>query len=128
MAERRIPALFLPNYRSADQAARAMMAPHWFVREAVGLFSLSPAAQVVFYQIADNLSAEGVARVSMGLIAQRAGIHRSTVVEMIAILCEHRILVELDEKRSGAIMRYGIPRDLPIPAGYVLNLSAEATG
>lgn len=109
MAERDEPR-FTPPYR---KTSRATSAPGWFIREAVGVFKLELSDIAVFYAIADNLDAGGVSRTAVSLIASRVGVRRQTVSDAIARLVEHRLLVELDPRRSGAIMRYAIPRDRP---------------
>lgn len=113
MAKRDEPR-FTPQYRSAAHAATTGVAPHWFLREAVGVFGLGLPHIAAFFVIADNLDADGVSRTATGLIVDRAGMSRSTAVKAVATLLEHRLIIELDEKRSGAIMRYAIPRDRPL--------------
>ena len=109
------PTLYTPDHRSSAQAAGSASIPRWFLREAVVAFELSAYDQIVFVQIADNLDATGSSRTATSLIAERAQISRQTAVTSIARLLELRLIVELEPKRNGAIMRYGIPRDMPIP-------------
>lgn len=107
---------YLPQHRNTTQAARSTVAPRWFIREAVQMYELVGSDIAVFYAIADNLSAEGVSRSSNTLLAQRTKLDRGTVGDAVARLVRHRLVLELDEKRNGAIMRYGIPEEMPWPA------------
>lgn len=106
---------YLPQHRNSTQAARSTVAPRWFIREAVQVYELGISDIAVFYAIADNLNADGISRSSNTLIATRARLHRETVGEAVARLVEHRLLLELDERRAGAIMRYAIPEEMPWP-------------
>lgn len=78
------------------------------------MFDLTTPDVAVFLAIADNLDGRGVSRTATSLIVDRAGISRSTAVGSLSRLLSHGLLLELDEKRSGAIMRYAIPRDRPL--------------
>lgn len=109
------PTLYTPDHRNGAHAARSASIPRWFLREAVAAFELSAYDQVVFIQIADNLDATGSSRTATSLIAERAQISRQTAVTSIAHLLECKLIIELVEKRNGAIMRYGIPREMPLP-------------
>lgn len=109
------PTLYTPDHRNSAQAARSASIPRWFLREAIRAFELSVYDQAAFLQIADNLDASGASRTATSLIAERAQISRQTAITSVARLLELRLIVELDPKRNGAIMRYGIPRDMPIP-------------
>lgn len=110
MADREEPR-FTPPYRGA---ARATSAPDWFVREAVKVFGLALSDVAVFYAIADNLDSDGASRTAVSLIADRLDIRRQTASDAIARLVGYGLLIELDPKRSGAIMRYAIPRHRPL--------------
>lgn len=105
---------FTPQHRSAAQAATALVAPRWFLREAVGTYGLTSADIAVFFAVVDNLDAGGVSRTATSLIVDRTRMSRATVVKSLTTLIGHGLLLELDEKRSGAIMRYAIPRDRPL--------------
>jgi|SRR5690606_33297442 len=105
---------FTPQHRSAAHAATTTSAPRWFLREAVGVFALSSSDIVVFFAIADNLDSAGVSRTANSLITRRTGMSRTTVVKSLATLIDLGLIVELDEKRSGAIMRYAIPAQRPL--------------
>lgn len=113
MAKRDEPR-FTPQYRSAAQAATTGVAPHWFLREAVEIYALKLSDIAAFFAVADNLSADGVSRTANSLIERRTGMSLSTVKLAVARLVDHGLLIELDEKRSGAAMRYAIPKDRPL--------------
>lgn len=102
--------LFTPKYHSSHL-------PRWFIREAVAIFGLRGSDVKVFLVIADNLDAQGASRTSTTAITTRGGMSRSTAVESLDRLIAFRLIIELDEKRSGRMMRYGIPRERPPAPG-----------
>lgn len=104
------PELFTPRYDSSHL-------PRWFIREAVSAFGLHGSDVKVFLVIADNLSADGVSKTSTTAITTRGDMSRSTAVESLERLIGYELIVELDEKRSGRMMRYGIPRHRPPAPG-----------
>lgn len=87
--------------------------PRWFVREAIAAFRLSAYAVVAMTIIADNLDDDGVSRTSLSLIADRGNTTRETARDAVEQLLEHHLLLELDPRAPGKIMRYAIAREMP---------------
>ncbi len=106
----RVEPLFTPKFNSSHL-------PRWFIREAVAVFGLRGSDVKAFLVIADNLDSQGASRTSTTTITSRGGMSRSTAVESLERLIAFRLVIELDEKRSGRMMRYGIPRERPPAPG-----------
>lgn len=87
--------------------------PRWFTRDAILAYELSPYEAVAMMIIADNLDAQGVSRTATIAVASRGGMGRRRAGEAIELLVAEHLLVELDPRSPGKIMRYAIPVDMP---------------
>lgn len=112
MAKRDRPRYVPPRLGQRDFARTTMM-PRWFMREAVEAFGLNPYDCTTFAIIADNLDAAGVSRTATTLIASRGGMGRGAAARAIDRLIAVDLIHELDPRRKGHIMRYGIAPDIP---------------
>jgi hypothetical protein len=87
--------------------------PDWFVREAIAAFELSHPAVIAMFVIADNLNNAGESRTSKSLISSRGRMDRGTAKRATNELVDHGLLIELDERTPGRMMRYAIPKFMP---------------
>lgn len=87
--------------------------PDWFVREAIAAFELSHTAVIAMFVIADNMNALGESRTSKSLLSDRGRMSRQTAQNVVDELVDHGLLVELDPRSPGRMMRYAIPKHMP---------------
>lgn len=103
-----------PRYLPAPRRkGSATPPPDWFLREAIAAFDLSHPAVVAMILIADNLNPHGESRTSKTLIATRGRMIRETAGRATDELLGHGLLIELDERAPGRMMRYAIPKFMP---------------
>lgn len=109
MAKRETPR-YVPAPRRKGSATPP---PDWFPREAIVAFELSHPAIIAMFLIADNLNALGESRTSKSLLAARGGMDRGSARRATDELIDHGLLLELDERAPGRMMRYAIPKFMP---------------
>ncbi|QNJ55509.1 helix-turn-helix DNA binding domain protein [Microbacterium phage Phinky] len=112
MAKRDRPRYIPPRLGQRD-FARTAMVPRWFTREAVAAFRLTPYDFAAFTVIADNLDSHGISTTAMTLIATRGGMSEGGAAKAVNRLIAVDLIHELDPRRKGHIMRYGIAPDIP---------------
>jgi len=89
--------------------------PHWFQRQAVTTFQLTPAEQLVFYAICGQSDNDGVAKASHRLIEERTELSRASVKRGLTRLLALQILELHWPAGTKTASQYRIPESMPIP-------------
>jgi len=114
MAEAQRPR-YTPPRRSTNEHSRTAVVPRWILREAGPAFGLSPTELFTLITVVDNLDDVGVARLSVSLLAHRAGVARNTARAALDRLVAEHLIYELDPPAKGRMMRYAVAAEMPWP-------------
>lgn len=93
--------------------------PHWFQREVVADFALTPADQAVFYAVCGQLDNRGTAKASQRLLMERTNLSRSTVQAALGRLLKFRILEQTWPSGAKSAAQYAIPEYPPAPPSTI---------
>lgn len=106
---------YIPPRRSTNEHSRTAVVPRWIIREAGIEFDLTPVELFTLVTLVDNLDSAGTARLSVTLLAQRAGVTRNTARAALARLAAEHLIYELDIPAKGRMMRYAVAAEMPWP-------------
>lgn len=106
---------YVPPRRSTNEHSRTAIVPRWIVREAGPAFGLTPVELFALVTVVDNLDEAGAARLSVTLLAQRAGVARNTARAALDRLVADHLILELDTPAKGRMMRYAVAAEMPWP-------------
>lgn len=106
---------YIPPRRSTNEHSRTAVVPRWILREAGPAFGLTPTELFTLMTVVDNLDDTGTARLSVSLLAQRAGVARNTARAALDRLAAEHLIHELDIPAKGRMMRYAVAAEMPWP-------------
>lgn len=110
-----------------SRADRGAFIPHWFRRQAVQIYDLTPAEQAVYATFVDHVDRDGVTFCSMRQLAEQANVAKSTVQLAVARLVGIGLIVEVEAARPYRAPRYRMAKTLPIPDKVVPMPTRRAT-
>ena len=106
---------YTPPRRSTNEHSRTAIVPRWILREAGVAFGLTPVELFALVSVVDNLDDTGAAKLSVSLLAQRAGVARNTARAALDRLAAEDLIYELDTPAKGRMMRYAVAAEMPWP-------------
>lgn len=106
---------YIPPRRSTNEHSRTAIVPRWILREAGPAFGLTAVELFALLTVVDNLDDAGAARLSVTLLAKRAGVVRNTARAALDHLVAEHLIYELDPPAKGRMMRYAVAAEMPWP-------------